>query len=158
MMGFRDAVASAIPCAQICTSRQTDNHTNTYQSVTGRMLFLTPKQHLIRPQKYVYLALTILCTQSVSQAQFHHTINYTIITLTFCQPQHLPLATARRTQSLVLLSFHICPEQIPSLYLSSVASDHLHTSLSFLLPLPYLRPWICTPHMSFPPSASIHGQ
>jgi len=24
----------------------------------------------------------------------------------------------------VLLSFHICPEQIPSLYLSSVASDH----------------------------------
>ena len=27
----------------------------------------------------------------------------------------------------------------------------------FLLSLPYLRPWICTPHMSFLPSASIHA-
>ena len=32
-----------------------------------------------------------------------------------------------------------CPELIPSLYLSSVVSDHLHTSLSNLLPLPYLK-------------------
>ena len=33
----------------------------------------------------------------------------------------------------------------------------IYTDLSILLPLPYLQPWICTPHMSFPPSASIHA-
>ena len=33
----------------------------------------------------------------------------------------------------VLLSFHICPELIPSLSLSSVVSDHFHTFI--LLPL-----------------------
>jgi len=32
-----------------------------------------------------------------------------------------------------------------------VASDHLHPDLSILLPLPYLRPYIYSPHMPFPP-------
>jgi len=44
----------------------------------------------------------------------------------------------------------------PSLNFSSVASVHLHSSLSILLTLPYVRPCICTPHVSFSPSASIH--
>jgi len=56
-----------------------------------------------------------------------------------------------------LLSFHICPELFPSLYLSSVASDHLHTVLSILLSLPCLQLCICTPHMSFSPKASTHA-
>ena len=42
---------------------------------------------------------------------------------------------------------HTCPELFPTLYLSSVASDHLHTGLSILFPLPCLRLCICTPHV-----------
>jgi len=48
-----------------------------------------------------------------------------------------------------LLRIHMCPVLFPTLYCLFFASVHLHQGISTLLPLPYLWPCFCIPHMFF---------